>query len=226
MVQIITLDMLQSAGIGAIALLLGMFMTRKIAWLQKFCIPSPVSGGIVFSLLTLGIYKICGIEVTFDGTLKDAFMLAFFTSVGFQSNPKAIRQGGKTLGLLLMLLVMIIVLQNAIPLGIAKLMHINPLIGIATGSISMAGGHGTAGGFSAVLESMGLNSALTISMAAATFGLIAGSVIGGPIAERIIRKKLTEEHLEPKDYVIDPAMVGIESDESTPAGHASHISDN
>ena len=96
MVQIITLDMLQSAGIGAIALLLGMFMTRKIAWLQKFCIPSPVSGGIVFSLLTLGIYKICGIEVTFDGTLKDAYMLAFFTSVGFQSNPKAIRQGGKT----------------------------------------------------------------------------------------------------------------------------------
>lgn len=226
MVQIITLDMLQSAGIGAIALLLGMFMTRKIAWLQKFCIPSPVSGGIVFSLLTLGIYKICGIEVTFDGTLKDAFMLAFFTSVGFQSNPKAIRQGGKTLGLLLMLLVMIIVLQNAIPLGITKLMHINPLIGMATGSISMAGGHGTAGGFSAVLESMGLNSALTISMAAATFGLIAGSVIGGPIAERIIRKKLTEEHLEPKDYIIDPAMAGIESDESTPAGHASHISDN
>lgn len=226
MVQIITLDMLQSAGIGAIALLLGMFMTRKIAWLQKFCIPSPVSGGIVFSLLTLGIYKICGIEVTFDGTLKDAFMLAFFTSVGFQSNPKVIRQGGKTLGLLLMLLVMIIVLQNAIPLGIAKLMHINPLIGMATGSISMAGGHGTAGGFSALLESMGLNSALTISMAAATFGLIAGSVIGGPIAERIIRKKLTEEHLEPKDYVIDPAMAGIESDESTPAGHASHISDN
>ena len=104
MVQIITLDMLQSAGIGAIALLLGMFMTRKIAWLQKFCIPSPVSGGIVFSLLTLGIYKICGIEVTFDGTLKDAFMLAFFTSVGFQSNPKVIRQGGKTLGLLQMLL--------------------------------------------------------------------------------------------------------------------------
>lgn len=226
MIQTITLDMLQSAGIGAVALLLGMFMTRKIAWLQKFCIPSPVSGGIVFSLLTLGIYKICGIEVTFDGTLKDAFMLAFFTSVGFQSNPKAIRQGGKTLGLLLLLLVLIIVLQNAIPLGIAKLMHINPLIGMATGSISMAGGHGTAGGFSAVLEHMGLNSALTISMAAATFGLIAGSVIGGPIAERIIRKKLTEEHLEPKDYVIDPAMAGIESDESTPAGHASHISDN
>ena len=120
MVQIITLDMLQSAGIGAIALLLGMFMTRKIAWLQKFCIPSPVSGGIVFSLLTLGIYKICGIEVTFDGTLKDAFMLAFFTSVGFQSNPKAIRQGGKTLGLLLMLLVSQWQADTELPVDLAR----------------------------------------------------------------------------------------------------------
>ena len=97
MTHTIPLDMLQSAGIGAVALLLGMFMTRKISWLQKFCIPSPVSGGIIFSLITLGIYKFCDIEVSFDGTLKDAFMLAFFTSVGFQSNPKAVRQGGSTL---------------------------------------------------------------------------------------------------------------------------------
>ena len=76
MTHTIPLDMLQSAGIGAVALLLGMFMTRKISWLQKFCIPSPVSGGIIFSLITLGIYKFCDIEVSFDGTLKDAFMLA------------------------------------------------------------------------------------------------------------------------------------------------------
>ena len=199
MTHTIPLDMLQSAGIGAVALLLGMFMTRKISWLQKFCIPSPVSGGIIFSLITLGIYKFCDIEVSFDGTLKDAFMLAFFTSVGFQSNPKAVRQGGSTLAKLLLLLVLIIVLQNAIPIALTHILHINPLIGMATGSISMAGGHGTAGGFSSTLEQMGLNGALTISMAAATFGLIAGSVIGGPIAERIIRTKLTQEHLEPKN---------------------------
>lgn len=226
MTHTIPLDMLQSAGIGAVALLLGMFMTRKISWLQKFCIPSPVSGGIIFSLITLGIYKFCDIEVSFDGTLKDAFMLAFFTSVGFQSNPKTVRQGGSTLAKLLLLLVLIIVLQNAIPIALTHILHINPLIGMATGSISMAGGHGTAGGFSSTLEQMGLNGALTISMAAATFGLIAGSVIGGPIAERIIRTKLTQEHLEPKNYVIDPAMAGIESEESTPAGHQQHISDN
>lgn len=226
MSEIITLDMLQSAGIGALALLTGIFMTRKIKWLQRFCIPSPVSGGLVFSIITLLLYKFIHVEVTFDGTLKDVFMLAFFTSVGFQSNLNVIKQGGKTLVMMLILLVGIIATQNLIPIGICKLLDTNPLIGMAAGSISMAGGHGTAGGFSAVLESMGLQGAATISMAAATFGLIAGSVIGGPVAERLIRKHLSSERLEPKDFRIDPAMAGIESEEALPAGRAKRISSN
>ncbi len=222
--EIVSLDMLQASGIGALALLAGMAMTRKIKWLQRFCIPSPVSGGLLFSLITLLLYKVAHIEVTFDGTLKDVFMLAFFTSVGFQSNIKVLRQGGKTLVLMLVLLVVIIAIQNLMPLGITRLMGVNPLIGMAAGSISMAGGHGTAGGFSAVLEGMGLNGAATVSMAAATFGLISGSVIGGPVAERLIRKHLKSEHLEPKDFTPDPAMTGIESDESLPAGREKHLS--
>ena len=226
MSETITLDMLQSAGIGALALLTGIFMTRKIKWLQRFCIPSPVSGGLVFSIITLLLYKFIHVEVTFDGTLKDVFMLAFFTSVGFQSNLNVIKQGGKTLVMMLILLVGIIATQNLIPIGICKLLDTNPLIGMAAGSISMAGGHGTAGGFSAVLESMGLQGAATISMAAATFGLIAGSVIGGPVAERLIRKHLSSERLEPKDFKVDPAMAGIESEEALPARRAKRISSN
>ena len=226
MSETITLDMLQSAGIGALALLTGIFMTRKIKWLQRFCIPSPVSGGLVFSIITLLLYKFIHVEVTFDGTLKDVFMLAFFTSVGFQSNLNVIKQGGKTLVMMLILLVGIIATQNLIPIGICKLLDTNPLIGMVAGSISMAGGHGTAGGFSAVLESMGLQGAATISMAAATFGLIAGSVIGGPVAERLIRKHLSSERLEPKDFKVDPAMAGIESEEALPAGRAKRISSN
>lgn len=226
MSETITLDMLQSAGIGALALLTGIFMTRKIKWLQRFCIPSPVSGGLVFSIITLLLYKFIHVEVTFDGTLKDVFMLAFFTSVGFQSNLNVIKQGGKTLVMMLILLVGIIATQNLIPIGICKLLDTNPLIGMAAGSISMAGGHGTAGGFSAVLESMGLQGAATISMAAATFGLIAGSVIGDPVAERLIRRHLSSERLEPKDFKVDPAMAGIESEEALPAGRAKRISSN
>ena len=226
MTQTLTLDMLQSTGMGALALLLGMWLTRHIGWLQKFCIPSPVSGGIIFSLITLALYTLCGIEVSFDSTLKDVFMLAFFTSVGFQSNLKVLRQGGRSLAVMLLLLVCIIVMQNALPLAVTKIMGVSPLIGMAAGSISMAGGHGTAGGFSTVLENMGLHGASTISMAAATFGLIAGSVIGGPAAERLIRTKLTSEHLEPKDFTPDPGMTNFESNESLPTGRAKHISSN
>ena len=222
----IELDMIQTAGIGALALLVGMILTRKVAFLQKFCVPSPVSGGIIFSLITLILYGRFDIEVSFDGTLKDVFMLAFFTSVGFQSDLKVIKQGGKLLIIMLVLLVVIIAMQNIMPLGITRLMGVDPLIGMAAGSISMTGGHGTAGGFASVLEGMGLQGAGTIGMAAATFGLIAGSMIGGPLAERIIRKKLTHEQMQPQDEDIDPAMAGIESDEASPTGRTKRISTN
>ena len=222
----LALNMVQTAGIGALALMVGMVLTRKVAFLQKFCIPSPVSGGIIFSLLGLALYGWFNIEISFDGTLKDIFMLAFFTSVGFQSDMKVLKQGGKILGIMLILLVLIITLQNLMAVGITELMGVNHLLGIATGSVSMTGGHGTAGGFAGVLESMGLEGADTIGMAAATFGLIAGSMVGGPLAELMIRKKLTQEQMQPKDDEIDPAMAGIESDEASPEGRAKRISSN
>ena len=222
----IEMDMIQTAGIGALALIVGMFLTRKVSFLQRFCVPSPVSGGIIFSLLTLALYGWCNVEVSFNGTLKDVFMLAFFTSVGFQSDLKVLKQGGKLLVIMLALLVTIIALQNLMPMGITKLMGVDPLIGMAAGSISMTGGHGTAGGFASVLEGMGLHGAGTIGMAAATFGLISGSMIGGPLAERIIRKKLTHEQMQTPDEEVDPAMAGIESDEASPTGRAKRISSN
>lgn len=98
----IGLDMIQTAGIGALALVTGMVLTRKLAFLQKFCVPSPVSGGILFSLLALALYGWLGLKLSFDNTLKDVFMLAFFTSVGFQSDLRVIRQGGRPLVIMLM----------------------------------------------------------------------------------------------------------------------------
>ena len=222
----IELDMIQTAAIGALALMAGMVLTRKVALLQRYCVPSPVSGGIIFSLLTLALYGWCDVEVSFDGTLKDVFMLAFFTSVGFQSDLKVLKQGGKTLVVMLVLLVVIITLQNLMPMGITRFMGVDPLIGMAAGSVSMTGGHGTAGGFASVLEGMGLHGSGTIGMAAATFGLIAGSMLGGPLAEKIIRTKLTHEQMQPQDEEIDPAMAGIESDEASPAGREKRVSTN
>ena len=218
--------MIQTAGIGGLSLIVGMVLTRKVAFLQKFCVPSPVSGGILFSLITLVLYAWFHIEVTFDDTLMNVFMLAFFTSVGFQSDLKVIKKGGKLLLVMLALLVVIIALQNLMPMGVTWLMGADSLVGMAAGSMSMTGGHGTAGGFASVLEGMGLHGAGTIGMAAATFGLIAGSMIGGPLAEHIIRTKLTHEQMQPQSEEIDPAMAGIESDEASPTGRAKRVSTN
>ena len=222
----LSLDMIQTAGIGALALIVGMFLTRKVSFLQKYCIPSPVSGGIIFSLLTLALYAWFDIEVSFDGTLKDIFMLAFFTSVGFQCDLRVIKKGGKPLIVMLVLLVILITAQNLTAVGLTRLLGVNPLIGMAAGSISMTGGHGTAGGFASVLEGMGLQGAGTFGMAAATFGLIAGSMMGGPLAEKIISKKLVHEQMQEPDEEIDPAMSGIESDEASPSGRAKRVSTN
>ena len=216
----VELDMIQTAGIGSLALLVGMFLTKKVDFLRRFCVPSPVSGGIIFSLLSLMLYGWFHIEVSFDGALKDVFMLAFFTCVGFQSDLKVLKQGGKLLLIMLALLVVIIALQNLLPLGIARLLGIDPLVGLAAGSASMTGGHGTAAGFAGIFEEMGLQGAATIGMAAATFGLVAGSLIGGPLAERLVRTKLTREE------VFSQEEEGAKSDDTLSANRSSQVPAN
>ena len=222
----IELDMLQTAGVGALALMVGMILTRKVGFLQRFCIPSPVTGGLLFSLCTLALYGWFHMEISFDDTLMKIFMLAFFTCVGFQCDLKLLKKGGKPLLMMLVLLVIMITFQNLLSLGITRIMDVDPLLGITAGSVSMTGGHGTAGGFAGVLEGMGLKGADSIGMAAATFGLVAGSMLGGPLADFIIRKKLTNEQRQQQEIEIDPAMAGIESDEASPAGRATRISSN
>lgn len=217
----ISLDMYQTAGVGVLALILGLFLTRKIYFLRKMCIPSPVSGGIIFSLIFLALYKWFGIELSFNGTLKDLFMIIFFTSVGYQSNLRVIRQGGRPIIIMVILVAVIIIFQNLIPVGIAAAMGHDPLLGMAAGSIPMSGGHGTAGGFSGLLEQMGLSGASSITMAAATFGLVAGSLIGGPLAEILIRRN----NLSIEDVSEDDAdtMVGMEVNAGLPEAREEHM---
>lgn len=190
----LNLDMYMTAGVGVVALLLGMCFNKWIPFLKRFCIPVPVSGGLVISLLFLLLYGVLGLDISFDGTIKDISMTLFFTSVGYQSNMRVLKQGGKPLVVMIILVAVLIISQNLLSLGIAKGMGVSSLVGMATGSIPMCGGHGTAGGFSPLLEKMGLEGADSITMAAATFGLIAGSLIGGPLGEMLIRRhKLAQE---------------------------------
>ena len=185
----IQLDMYQTLAVAVLVLMLGSFLRRRISFLEKFCIPAPVIGGLLFAIMTC-IGHVSGIaDFSFDDTLREVCMVFFFTSVGFQANLKVLKSGGKSMAVFLALVIALIITQNLVAVGLSEVLHINPLIGMCTGSISMVGGHGTAGAFGPVLEDFNVSGATTICTAAATFGLIAGSLVGGPLGKRLVEKK-------------------------------------
>lgn len=185
----IQLDMYQTLAAAVLVLLLGSYLRKKINILEKFCIPAPVIGGLLFAIFTCVCYTTGIIEFSFDDTLREVCMVFFFTSVGFQANLKVLKSGGKSLLVFLALVITLIFLQNLLAVGLSNVLGLNPLIGMCTGSIPMVGGHGTAGAFGPVLEDFNIKGATTICTAAATFGLITGSLVGGPIGKRLIEKK-------------------------------------
>lgn len=180
--------MYQTIAVAVVVLILGAFLKRKISFLEKFCIPAPVIGGLIFAIFTLICYSTGILEIDFDDTLKEVCMVFFFTSVGFQANLKVLKSGGKPLLIFLVLVIVLIITQNFTAIGLANLLGLDSLTGMTTGSIPMVGGHGTAGAFGPVLEDFGISGATTVCTAAATFGLIAGSLMGGPIGNRLIKK--------------------------------------
>lgn len=184
----ITLDMYQTIAVAVVVLILGAFLKRKISFLEKFCIPAPVIGGLIFAIFTLICYSTGILEIDFDDTLKEVCMVFFFTSVGFQANLKVLKSGGKPLLIFLVLVIVLIITQNFTAIGLANLLGLDSLTGMTTSSIPMVGGHGTAGAFGPVLEDFGISGATTVCTAAATFGLVAGSLMGGPIGNRLIKK--------------------------------------
>ena len=185
----IQIDMYQTLALSVVVLMLGQFLKQKINFLEKFCIPSPVVGGLIFSVLTCILYSTGVVEFTFDDTLREVCMVFFFTSVGFRANLKVLKSGGKALAIFLGLVIALIFMQNLLAVGVSHLIGLDSLVGLCTGSIPMVGGHGTAGAFGPVLEDFNVQGATTICTAAATFGLVAGSLIGGPIGKRLIEKK-------------------------------------
>ena len=185
----IQIDMYQTLALSVVVLMLGQFLKQKINFLEKFCIPSPVVGGLIFSVLTCILYSTGVVEFTFDDTLREVCMVFFFTSVGFQANLKVLKSGGKALAIFLGLVIALIFMQNLLAVGVSHLIGLDSLVGLCSGSIPMVGGHGTAGAFGPVLEDFNVQGATTICTAAATFGLVAGSLIGGPIGKRLIEKK-------------------------------------
>lgn len=197
--MIIHLDMYQTLAIAVVVLMLGQFLKMKINFLEKFCVPAPVVGGLIFAIFTCVCYVTGIAEFDFDDTLREVCMVFFFTSVGFQANLKVLKKGGKSLIVFVLLVVVLIFAQNFLAVGVASVLGLNKLIGMCTGSIPMVGGHGTAGAFGPVLEDFNISGATTICTAAATFGLVAGSLIGGPVGRKLIEKKNLLSTVVPED---------------------------
>lgn len=182
------LDILESLGIAIIALILGSSLKDKISFLKTFFIPSPVVGGLIVSIFVLILKQTKIATIEFDKVLQDFFMNIFFTAIGLSASFAMLKKSG-FLGIKLALAIIILLpLQNLIGVGLAKIFGINPLHGIAMGSTSMTGGIGSAISFGKIMESMGAESNISIGVAAATFGLLAGSLVGGPTARRLIAK--------------------------------------
>jgi ESS family glutamate:Na+ symporter len=182
------LNLAETLGLSIAVLLLGRLLMLKIPFLNKFCIPQPVVGGLVFALLTLAGNLTGTFSITLDTTLQTFFMLCFFTTVGFSASLSALKKAGVGVAIFLAVAAILCVLQDAVGVGLAVLFGKNPLFGLAVGSIPMTGGHGTAAAFGPLLEEVGLTSGSSIAVAAATFGLISGSLMGGPTARRLIMK--------------------------------------
>ncbi len=181
-------NMTVTLALAALLLVLGHIIKRFVPLLRKFFIPAPVIGGIIFAFITLAGYQTKAFSFSFDSSLKDLLMTAFFTSVGFTASFRMLVKGGMAVAIFLTVAVLLICLQNLIGIGLAELFGLNPLIGLATGSIPLSGGHGTSAAFGPLLEEHGLNAGLSISIASATFGLVAGSMLGGPIGKRLLSR--------------------------------------
>lgn len=174
---------------AAVVLMVGKFLVNRVRWLREFNIPEPVAGGLVAALISYALHQAIGLRPSFDGGLQNAFMLVFFSSIGLSANFARLRAGGSALVVFLLAIVVFIVVQNGVGIGLASLLGLDPLIGLIAGSITLLGGHGTAGAWGAVLEQQhGIRGALTLGIACATFGLIIGGLIGGPLAKHLIQR--------------------------------------
>lgn len=182
------LNYLEAAALAIILYYLGMWLKNRIRCLRDFFIPEAVIGGLIFAIAKFALYQFGLCKIDFDNILQMFFMSMFFTSVGFAGKASFVRKGGQRLIKLGILVSVLIILQNVLGIVIAMFMGQHPLLGIAAGSMPMVGGHGSAGVFGPILEDMGIKGAMASSMAMATFGLIMGGLIGGPLAGSLVSR--------------------------------------
>ncbi|MDO4433736.1 MAG: sodium/glutamate symporter [Alysiella sp.] len=173
---------------ATIVLLVGRVLVAKIKFLRDFNIPEPVAGGLIAAIVMSILYT-QGISFTFEASLQSAFMMIFFASIGLSADFSRLKQGGIPLVIFLIIVSVFIIIQNAVGVGLATALGQHPLMGLITGSITLTGGHGTGAAYGKILtETYKVPSAVEIAMVSATYGLVAGGLIGGPVARRLVNK--------------------------------------
>lgn len=199
--MIIQLNMIQSIGLAVIFLLLGKAVKNNISLFSRYAIPSPVIGGLIFSILHMILRQNNIASFEFDTTLQNFFQIMFFCTVGFNASLKMLKIGGKQVLIFLVISTIFAFLQNALAVGLAGIVGIDPLLALLTASPALTGGHGTSAAVAPSIEALGYPQALTVALTAATFGLVAGSLLGSPMANRLIVRDnlLNKKKLQPSD---------------------------
>lgn len=200
------LDAFLTIIIAVVVMMIGIWVVNKVEILKKYNIPEPVVGGLIAAVVTYILFKQFNITVNFDAKIQQIFMLMFFTSVGLSAGLHKLLEGGKSLFLFLGCVVVFVLIQNVVGISLATALGLDPLIGLITGSVTLTGGHGTAGAWGTVFENdHGIQGAIVLGMASATFGLVIGGMMGGPMAKLLIRRfQLAEERSPEQHQVIPP----------------------
>ena len=192
----IELDAITTLCLACILYLIGQTIINHVSILRRICIPAPVIGGLIFAILVAVLDSFNIVKIKLDASfIQDFFMLAFFTTIGLGASLKLFKVGGKVMLLYFMFCGIMAFCQNVIGISLAKLLNIKPLLGLTAGSMSMEGGHGNAAAYGKTIQDMGIDSAVTAALAAATLGLVFGGLIGGPVVKFLIKRyNLKPEH--------------------------------
>ena len=177
---------------ATVVLLVGRILVKRVRVLNDFNIPEPVVGGLIAALLVLAMHQFNGFSIQIEKGLQDGFMLMFFASIGLSADFSRLKAGGVPLILFTSVVAGFIVVQNIVGISLATFLGLKPLTGLITGSVTLVGGHGTAAGWGEIFQNdFAIQGAVALGMACATFGLVCGGLIGGPVARRLMRKVQT-----------------------------------
>ena len=201
----------ETLAFACLVLLLGFFIVKKVSFFRNYNIPEPVVGGFFIAVILYILNSTLGISLTFEGSLQAAMMLIFFASIGLSADFEKLKKGGKPLLIFIMLTGSFIIVQNIFGISIASLVGLNPSYGLIAGSITLTGGHGTGAAWAENLtETFQISGAMELAMACATYGLVMGGIIGGPVAKALLKRKNIlpakerQEHQQPVEMFESP----------------------